>query len=361
MTVETAEQPISTEEDLKRFLGQFDQLERPLRCAIDTEADSLHSYQEKLCLIQFGCQGVHALIDPLSIKEMSGLIEFVDRAETWMHGADFDMWMFRKAYDWIPPLVYDTQVAARLIGYEQFGLARMVEEHFDVVLSKASQRADWGKRPLGGVMREYALNDVRYVIPLADLLMEKIRELGREPWFEESCMAARHNVLGRTGPDSDEVWRITGWGKLQPRGLAYLREIWGWRDSEAERMNRPPFKVIVNEQILSLAIDLYHNKEVELPQRFSLSQQRRLARGVERARKLPESELPHRRTLPRRQKPPNLDEAVNKLKRKRDAAAKELNLDPTLIATRGLLEAIATDEEAGMAQLMDWQRELMCR
>ena len=126
-------------------------------------------------------------------------------------------------------------------------------------------------------------------------------------------------------------------------------------------MNRPPFKVIVNEQILALAEALYDGKNARLPQRFVEPQQRRFSRCVERARKLPDSELPQKRLHPRRQKPPNLDEAVNALKAKRDLAASELNLDPTLIATRSLLEAIATDAKAGMKLLMDWQRELICR
>jgi ribonuclease D len=210
-------------------------------------------------------------------------------------------------------------------------------------------------------MMEYALNDVRYVVPLADRLLEAVRALGREEWFEESCAAARLNVLEREGPDPDEIWRIAGWGKLRPRGLAYLREIWHWRDKEAERMNRPPFKVIVNEQILALAEDLQLGKEVRLPPRFTNPQRGRFSRLVERARKLPESELPRRRLHQRRQKPPNLDEAVNILKTKRDLAAEELKIDPTLIATRSMLEAIAIDAEAGMAKLMNWQRELMCR
>ena len=348
---------------LEEFLQQFDLVggNERLRCAIDTEADSLHSYQEKLCLIQFSCNDVHAIIDPLAIadEDMSLLIRFLDRCEVWMHGADFDMWMFRKAYDWIPDVVYDTQIAARLVGFEQFGLAHLVEHFFNVKLSKQSQRADWGRRPLPDKMIRYAINDVVFVLQLADLLLKKIRELGREEWFLESCAVARKNVEARTGPDPDQVWRIPGWGKLRPRGLAYLREIWAWRDKEAERMNRPPFKVIVNEQILGFADQLQQGKKVVLPKRFSEIQQRRFRRAIERARRLPEEELPKRRLHPRRAKPGNLDAIVSKFRKRRDAAAESLNLDATLIATRSMLEAIAIDRTEGLEQLMSWQRDLL--
>lgn len=353
---------IESTSQLSEFLHQFKAEDgRKLRCAVDTEADSLHSYQEKLCLIQFSCSGVHAIIDPLAIdaEGMQPLLDFLETSEVWMHGADFDMWMFRKAYGWIPPLVFDTQIAARLVGFTQFGLAHMVEKHFGVVLSKQSQRADWGRRPLPGKMLDYAINDVLYVVELADQLLERIRELDRESWFEESCEASRKNVTERQGPDPEQVWRIAGWGKLQPRGLAYLREIWGWRDKEAERMNRPPFKVIVNEQILKLAEELQSGGNPSLHKRFSDVQRRRYQRAVERARQLPDNELPKRRLHTRREKPANLDEAVAKLRARRDQIAKKLELDPTLIATRGSLESIALDREAGLAQLMNWQRELL--
>ena len=353
---------IETTSQLGEFLDQFKATDgQRLRCAVDTEADSLHSYQEKLCLIQFSCEGVHAIIDPLAIDAagMTPLIRFLETSEVWMHGADFDMWMFRKAYGWIPPLVLDTQVAARLVGYTQFGLAHMIEQHFGVVLSKQSQRADWGRRPLPEKMLDYAINDVLYVVALADKLLARVRELCREDWFDESCEASRTNVLARLGPDPEQVWRIPGWGKLHPRGLAYLREIWGWRDKESERMNRPPFKVIVNEQLLELAEALQGGGNPVLHKRFSDVQRRRYQRAIERARRLPDNELPKRRLHTRREKPANLDAAVGKLRAKRDKLALELQIDPTLIATRGTLEAIALDRETGLAQLMNWQRELL--
>ena len=140
------------------------------RCAIDTEADSLHCYEEKLCLIQFAAADQFAVIDPLAFDDLEPLIEFLDSTEVWLHGADFDMRMLRRTFDRIPNVVYDTQTAARLLGARKFGLANLVEDQFGVVLPKGSQKADWGKRPLTRKMIDYAVNDVRYLLSLATTL-----------------------------------------------------------------------------------------------------------------------------------------------------------------------------------------------
>ena len=157
------------------------------RCCIDTEADSLHHFQEKLCLIQVAFGGRFALVDPLAVQDVGSLIGLLDDCELWLHGADYDLTMLRKAYDWSPKNVRDTQVAARLVGHRQFGLAALVETVFGKSLSKASQKEDWSRRPLPETMLRYAVDDVRYLLPLADLLGEKLRESGREEWFLQSC------------------------------------------------------------------------------------------------------------------------------------------------------------------------------
>src|SRR5690606_4842203 len=113
------------------------------RCAVDTEADSLHCFREKLCLIQFSAAERHVIIDPLKISDLSPLLEYLKTAEVWMHGADFDMSLFKRTFDFVPPVVLDTQTAARLCGFRQFGLAHLVQEIFQVSLSKQSQRANW--------------------------------------------------------------------------------------------------------------------------------------------------------------------------------------------------------------------------
>jgi ribonuclease D len=311
---------IDSADELGEFLSKFSG-NGSVRCAVDTEADSLHSYQEKLCLIQFNCEGHDAIIDPLAIDDLEMLLKFLERGEVWMHGADFDMSMFRRTFGRIPANVLDTQTAARLVGHRHFGLARMVEDLLGVKLSKGSQRANWGKRPLTGKMMEYAVNDVRYVLQIADHLLQELESRGRLPWFRECCEAARGAVLARKGPDPNEVWRVSGWGKLGRKGLAFLREAWRWRDDEARRMDRPPFKVVSNEVLLALSERFEEGKGISIPERFSAPQQRRFQKVVKMVSSLPKEEWPEGRLRRRVRKPPNTDVRFAELRKKRDAVA----------------------------------------
>ena len=161
------------------------------RVVLDLEADSLHRYQEKICLIQYADETGSCLIDPLAIEDMSPFYNWLRDTEVWMHGADYDMCLFQRAWETLPAMIWDTQTAARLLGFRQFGLAALVEHFHGVTLSKSSQKADWARRPLSPTMVTYALNDVNYMLDMADKLMTALREKGRVGWFEEIC---RHSM-----------------------------------------------------------------------------------------------------------------------------------------------------------------------
>jgi len=328
------------------------------RCAVDTEADSLHSYKEKLCLIQFTCAERHVIIDPLRVDNLSPLLDFLRDADVWMHGADFDMSLFKRTFDFVPPTVLDTQTAARLVGFRQFGLAHLLQDVFSVTVSKQSQRADWGRRPLPPVMVEYALNDVRYILPLADRLLGQLEEVQRLDWFHQSCAAAREHVLNRTPPDSDEAWRITGWGNLQPRGLAILRALWHWRNGEAERLDRPAFKVLNNEPLLQLALAFQNGSRPDLPPRFPPPARRRFHQALAAADKLPPDQWPKRLVRKRTSRHPEAEKRFDHLKGYRDRLADTMNLDGSLIASRATLEEIAQNTDA-CGQLLPWQSALL--
>ena len=351
---------IETPEALNSFLGELT-AQGQTRCAVDTEADSLHSYKEKLCLIQFSAGKWHSIIDPLLIRTegLKPLNDFLERTEVWMHGADFDMSMLKRTFDRIPPKIYDTQTAARLTGTRQFGLANLVEEVFGVVLSKQSQRANWGRRPLLDKMIEYALNDVRYILPLADHYLARLRELGREEWFHESCEHARTTVSERPTPDPDNLWRINGSGKLKPQGMHFLRALWHWRDKEAERLDRPSFKVIGNVEILEFADHLAAGQEVKLPERFPISAARRFHNAIRDAGETSADSWPKRKFGKRTERTTEADRLFEDLKQKRDKVAEELNLDASLIASRSVLEMISLLPETAPDLLLNWQRKLL--
>ena len=140
-----------------------------------------------------------------------------------MHGADYDISLFRMTFDWAPDEILDTQIGARFLGAERFGLAYLLEEEYGVQVSKQSQKADWSRRPLSEKMLEYAFNDVRYLIDLGQKIESRLEKLNRKAWFLEACNFARHSAFGRNDKPAREQWRISGWGKLSPKGLNYLK------------------------------------------------------------------------------------------------------------------------------------------
>lgn len=357
---------LDTEEALCAYVDRLNSAEVPhTQCAIDTEADSMHSYETKMCLIQFAVPGELAIVDPLSIglDNLGVFNEYLKSCEViWMHGADYDMSMFRKTFDWVPERVWDTQTAARLLGIRKYGLASLLEEEFGVAVSKQSQKADWSRRPLTEKMLAYAYNDVRYLLELGRRYVDRLREKGREDWFVESCDAARTTVLNRDEKDADDFWRINGFGKLERKGLAYLRALWQWRDDECKKLDRPAFKFLNNQEILRMATDLQNDKRVEPPRYLRPGYVRRLLKAIDEAKKIPGSEYPEKR---KRQKGMRLDideQKFDELRATRDKSAEELGIDATLIATRTILERLSSQAlsvEVKEKLLLDWQRGLL--
>jgi ribonuclease D len=327
-------------------------------CAIDTEADSLHRYRESLCLIQFAVRGEAVLIDPLAIDNLSPLGDYLSEATVWMHGADYDMTMFKRQFGELPAVVYDTQIGARLLGVRRFGLGDLVQRYFDIELSKSSQKADWGRRPLSPKMIEYALNDVHYLLEMGDIIVAGLKDLGRYDWFEESCVAARQRVLDRDD-SKEEMWRIQGSGKLDRRELAYLRALWHWRDAEAKAWDRPSFMVVTNRQLLEWSLELAAGKNIHLPHHFRPDRVKRFRAVVGATGSLPEPEWPARPSGKRRKRDRDFDRKVDALIKTREEVAEKLDIEPSLIAPRAVLECLAGNEAKPSDVLLKWQCECL--
>jgi ribonuclease D len=350
---------------LRRYIAEAEEKACFSACSIDTEADSMHSYETKLCLIQFAVPGALAVIDPLALdrEALGEFIRFVDRFDAvWMHGADYDISLLSGTFGWVPGKIYDTQVAARLLGADKFGLANLLEEEYEVKLSKQSQKADWSRRPLSDKMLEYAYNDVRYLIDLGGKYLRRLRELGRTEWFFESCQAARESVLVRGGKSEDDLWRINGWGRLSPKGLHYLKHLWFWRDDECRRLDRPAFKFLGNQELLNMAVQLEAGKHLHPPHYLRPGPVRRLHDAVIEAERVDPRDYPVKH---RRGEGPRLeiDEArIERIRRYRDEKAEELGIEPTVIATRVAMERIAASnlpESEKRDSLLSWQRGLL--
>src|SRR5438105_14650669 len=274
---------IASERQLADLIRQIQAADR---VALDTEADSLHSYREKLCLIQISvpsavilrnvegsrgtaskvalrdgktglaasCGSVAAstslgmtvqwvcdfIVDPLSNLDLRPLRRTLQSREIVLHGADYDLRMLRRGLNFTAHRIFDTLIAARLLGIREFSLAALLKRYFGLELPKGSQKANWAKRPLPARMAEYAINDVRYLLPLAEKLEAELDRLRRRDWLRQSCQRAIEQAAVARVRNQDEIWRIRGSGSLSGRSAAVLRALWQWREKEAEMTDRPP-------------------------------------------------------------------------------------------------------------------------
>ena len=331
------------------------------RVGVDTEADSLHCYREKVCLVQVGLPGADELVDPLAGLDLGPLLEALAGAEMVMHGADFDLRMlYRLGLD-TPSGVFDTMIAARLTGAGRYGYAALVAEHFDVSLPKGQQKANWARRPLGSALARYARNDTRYLLPLAERLERRLAELGRLEWLEQMCRRAVDAARVTRERDPETEWRVRGSHALPPRARAVLRALWYWREDEARRVDRPPFHVLSNADLVDAAQRLDRG-DAATPRHLHGTRRERFSQAADEALALDREQWPQRppaRARPRLTK--NQEKRFAALRQRRDEKAAELAIDAELIAPRAALERIAGDGGDAGDGLLPWQRVLLGR
>lgn len=234
----------------------LDHLGTVSRMAVDLEANSLYSYRERICLVQIATAEEIFIIDPLSESfELAPLQDLFANpsVEKVFHAADYDLMLLKSRYGWDVHNLFDTMVAARVLGLKQLGLAGLLEQLLNVRIDKKYQRADWGKRPLRPEYLAYAANDTRFLLPLRDLLEQRLLESDR--WLEAQSMFQTMTLVNpvQRDFDPDRFRRITGAHQLTPRGQAILRELYIFRDQEARKRDMPPFKVINDGILVRLA------------------------------------------------------------------------------------------------------------
>lgn len=328
------------------------------RVALDTEADSLHCYREKLCLLQISVPGGDFIVDPLADVDLAPLRDALANKAIVLHGSDYDLRLLRRNLDFVPQRIFDSVIAARMIGLHEFSLAALVENYFNIELAKGSQKANWAQRPLSKKMAEYAINDTRYLLPLAERLEAELESRGRMEWFRQSCQRALEQAAVDRERDVDEAWRISGAGALRGRASAILRELWNWREREAEAVDRPPFHILQNRELIHSAEKFAHG---ETPDYKHFSDRRRamFREAARRGLELPEKDWPVRPRRSGTRPTAEVIKRIEKLRQNRDHAAKELQIESFFIAPRATLEAVAADPSRADALLVPWQRELL--
>lgn len=313
--------------------------------AVDTESNSLYAYQEQVCLIQFSTRDTDYLVDTLALDDLSPLEPlFRDPAiEKVLHGAEYDLLCMGRDFGFHFANLFDTRVASRTLGWERSGLGDLLEHAFGLQISKRFQRANWGARPLKQELLDYARLDTHYLLELRDRLAEELERAGRRHEAQELCLRMTQVPPRENGFDPQGYFRISKSKELRGAQLAVLRELYLLRDRLARRLNRPPFKVLGDSELVAIAREM-PGVEAELKRLGRLSPRqikrfgRDLLQAVDRGRSAP---------APRRPRRSRIDEAVearfDALRKWRKQVALKRHVESDIILPRDVLLEIAAE------------------
>ncbi len=358
---------LTTTEQINDFAVE---LEKHPVIAVDLEADSMHNYQEKVCLLQFSTLDTTVLIDPLAGTDLSSLRPVMSNPKfrKIFHAADYDIRSLARDFDITINGLFDTMISSQFLGEERFGLADVLRKYFSIELDKQYQRANWSKRPLSSEMVCYAAADTSHLHELVDILEEKLIEKGRLEWVqEEFALLEQVRFADSGGP---LFLRFKGAGILNPRQLAVLENLLQWRDKEAQRRDCPLYKVFGNRELLEIARNLpatvggllrIPGVAPRLIERYG----KKLLLPIQQALDLSETELPVYPRGERRAKDPQIEKRIIHLKEWRKTVARELELDSGVLINNALLEELArkhprtTADFSNIDLLKNWQRKVL--
>lgn len=328
------------------------------RVSIDLEADSYHHYREKICLVQIGTGDEVFIFDPLRLDAAALVPLLADPGvEKIFHDVDYDGKMLLTQLGVKPAPVFDTMVAAKLLGKERVGLADLLEEYFGVRLEKRFQKADWSRRPLQEGMLKYAALDVAYLLSLRDRLEKELECRGRREWAEEEFRRAVED-LEPLPPREASFIRVKGARNLSPRQLAVLQELLSWRERKAEKLDLPTFKVVGTERLLRLAVEAPRgSRELERSGALSPRQRERfgaeILEAIRRGLRIPPSRLPSFPPPRRMGRDLEAERILRRLKEVRDRKARELGMDPGVLLPNAALKELARLKPASRADLVE--------
>ena len=237
------------------FYAMTERIRGARRLAVDTEADSLYHYFEKVCLLQLSTDNETFIIDPLTVTAVGELGPLMSdpSIEKVFHAAGYDVFCLHRDYGFTFANIFDTHLAGSLLGYEFLGLGAMMETLLGVHHPKGCQRDDWSRRPLLAEQLEYAAMDTHHLLRLRDALEEKLRLKGRLEWALEEFAAAAAAERSEKEFDPEGFRRIKGFHALDARKRLALRALYLFRDEAARKLNAPPFKVMNNSVLTDLA------------------------------------------------------------------------------------------------------------
>ena len=317
--------------------------------ALDTESDSLHSYPEKVCLLQLAWNAGEAfLIDPLEVRDLSPLAPLCadpGRIKVF-HGASYDLASLKREFGLVFAGIFDTMIGAQLLGLPALGLDALLERYLGLPPTKSRQKDDWAERPLSSEQEEYAARDVRHLLALREQLQTDLVSRGRLAWVEEECEALASMPATTRVFDPEDYLRVKGARTLDRRGLATLRELYVAREAWARSSGRPPFKVLGSEVLIRLAADRPRSPEglagiPGVPRGLIRRQADALLAVIARGAAVPEAELPWYPKAVKPRVPRPVQRRIAALSEWRAQAAGTIGIEPGILLPRRLIERLA--------------------
>ena len=357
---------IDTGEALAQLVGA---IENEKTIGVDLEADSMYHFKEKVCLIQMAAANLNVVIDPLVTEDLSELRPIFKRHDIRkiFHGADYDIRSLYRDFDITINNLFDTELASRFLGYPETSLEAVLKIKFDVSLDKKFQRKDWSKRPLRRDMVAYAAKDARYLLPLAQTLTAELEDKGRLGWVQEECESL--SKVRPSANNADPLYlHFKGAGKLDARSLAILENLLQFRREIAQKKDKPLFRIFSSRTLLVLAekkpltVKILEKANAMGPRQISMYGSG-VIKAVRAAMQMSPEQLP---VYPRRKSPRVplvVAGRVKALKQWRDKQAQRLAIDPALILTKALINAIAVQKPlqlsdlSNITELKNWQRK----
>ena len=360
---------IDTTPAADRFLAA---VEQSTTVAVDTEGASFHRFVDRIYLLQMSTRDLTAVLDPLAIGKPAALGRILESntIEKVFHDADYDLRLLHQDYGWNTRKLFDTRVAAQLLGIRAFGLAALLERSFGLKLDKKHQRADWSMRPLPKDMLDYASQDTMYLLELRDRLAGELESAGRWSWAKEEFERLEGTRWEQPDGEDNGYMRIKGARDLDRRELAIFRELVRFRDGIARELDRATFRVAGNEALFAVAKERPTTIEQlvaikGVPRGIAERRGTEMLAAVKRGVEVPDDQLPKFPRAPRWDRDADFDNRVNALRAAREEAAQRLGLDPGFLCAREKLETIARkrpktlEELAEVPDLRRWQIEVL--
>jgi ribonuclease D len=322
------------------------------RVAVDTESNSLHAYREQVCLIQFSTPSTDYILDPFAFDDLSVLGPLFSNPaiEKIFHAAEYDLICLKRDFDFQFANIFDTMYAARVLGYQFVGLDNMLAEKMNIKVDKKHQKADWAARPLTASQIDYARFDTHYLFQLRDILEKELEEKGRLQLAWEDFTRACKVELPKEKVNGASWRRFSARKDVTTRELTILSELCVFRDHVAERMDRPPFKVVDDDTLLAIARNL-PEKDVDLAGIGLSPKQIRLWGGdiLDAVRRGVDAPLVAREQAKR----PNdaMLRRLEKLKNWRKLSAKETGVESDIILPKAYLFLLAENPPGNIDEL----------